>query len=188
LINVGHGAAIAKKRIIRTPVAQVLRSRLAHHGPHPILTSTQSSEAVDDLSALVDGVERAGLGPDLAGRNWPNKTSQPRSSALPASQTNYIAIAPGIGVFDPLRHYGRFTRPPGEVAGPPIGDGYSAQAAPMLVRALHRQTIPLMPQLLCAAFAPLHAASTTAKCPRRKMYYPTSLVRRFEAPRKRNKS
>jgi hypothetical protein len=76
---------------------------------------------VDDLSALVDGVERAGLGPDLAGRNWPNKTSQPRSSAPPASQTDYIAIAPGIGVFDPLRHYGRFTRPPGEVAGPPRG-------------------------------------------------------------------
>jgi hypothetical protein len=108
--------------------------------------------AVDDLSALVDGVERAGLGPDLAGRNWPNKTSQPRSSAPPASQTDYIAIAPGIGVFDPLRHYGRFTRPPGEVAGPPIGvHGYSAQAAPMLVRALHRQTIPLMPQLLLGA-------------------------------------
>ena len=30
--------------------------------------------AVDDLSALVDAVERAGVRPDLAGRNWPNKT------------------------------------------------------------------------------------------------------------------
>jgi hypothetical protein len=36
------------------------------------------------------------------------------------------------------------TRPPGEVAGAPIGvQGYAAQAlAPMPVRALHRQTIP----------------------------------------------
>ena len=140
--------------------------------------------AVDDLSALVD----AGARPDLAGRNWPNKTSQPRSSAPPASQTDYIAIAPGIGVFDLLRHYGRFTRPPGEVTGPPIGvHGYSAQAAPKLVRALHRQTIPNASTTLgCAAFAPLHAASTTANCPRRKMYYPTSLVRRFWSTRKRN--
>jgi hypothetical protein len=30
--------------------------------------------AVDDLSALVDAVERAGARPDLVGRNWPNKT------------------------------------------------------------------------------------------------------------------
>src|SRR6516225_240724 len=95
------------------------------------------------------------------------------SSAPPASQTDYIAIAPGIGVFDPLRHYGRFTRPPGQIACPPVGaDRHAAQFAPMLVRMLHRQTI-----FGCAA--PLHAASTTANGPRRKMYYPTSLVRRF---------
>ena len=69
------------------------------------------------------------------GRIWPAETGLTNITtqvigASRASQTYYIAIAPGVGVFDPLRHYGRFTRrtrPPGEVAGPPIGvHGYSA--------------------------------------------------------------
>jgi hypothetical protein len=127
-----------------------------HHESNPENTQTAAHASSRPGGGRPLGTRRCcrtrGARPDLAGRNWPNKTSQPRSSAPPASQTDYIAIAPGIGVFDPLRHYGRFTRPPGEVAGPPIGvHGYSAQAAPMLVRALHRQTIPLMPRLLLGA-------------------------------------
>jgi hypothetical protein len=93
---------------------------------------------------------------------------QPRSSAPPASQTDYIAIAPGIGVFDPLRHYGRFTRPPGEVAGPPnrgsrLLGASGSNAGSGASSADHPADAPTT----LAAFAPLHAASTTANCPRR---------------------
>jgi hypothetical protein len=117
--------------------------------------------AVDDLSALVKTVERTGLGRIRPAEIGPTKHSNPGSSAPPASQTDCIAIAPGIGVFDPLRHYGRFIGPPGQIAGPPIGfHGYAAQAAPMLVRVLHRQTIPLTPIIHSCDLNNANAADT----------------------------
>ena len=80
--------------------------------------------------------------------------------------------------------------PSGQIARPPVGvDRHTAQAlAPIPVRALiGRSSRSCQSTTLgCAAFAPLHAVSTTANCPRRKMYYPTSLVRRFWSTRKRN--
>jgi hypothetical protein len=80
---------------------------------------------------------------DPAGRNWPNKTSRPRSSAPAGAQTDCVTGAPGVGVCDPRRHHGRSTCPASEIAGAPIGaHSHAAQAlAPIPVRALHLQTM-----------------------------------------------